>query len=218
MDMLIKQSDELLKELADRLKSPSKMFGSFGSKAPAGDTEKLQACIQSLKPTLHGAVHFRQLMHVLADESEDADLKELDTFIGEKPMVAYGFAPYKNLSYNYLLNVKGVISNLLQPEKNIECISFTRIKNLIQNDMKGKNINLQTLSDQINTALQGKPRDAGENALLTPERATRDLTIITMGKAKRAATTSSSSAVNKPLFGGKRRTRKVRKTRKVRRV
>lgn len=218
MDSVVQQCDELLKELVDRLKSPAKMFGSFGSKAPAGDTEKLQACIQNLKPSLHGAIHFRQLMHMLANEPEDPQLKELDTFIGEKPLTAYGVAPYKSLTYNYLLNIKVIITNLSEPEKNIECVSFARIKNLIENTMKGKNIELQTLSQQIATTLQGKPREYGDKAVLTPERAAKDLNIIMMGKLKQA--TAASSAVNKPLLGSskRRRTRKTRKTRKVRRL
>jgi hypothetical protein len=219
MDTVVQQCDQLLKEVADRLKNPSKMFGFFGSKAPAGDTEKLQACIQNLKVPLHGAIHFRQLIHTLKDEPDDSDLKELDAFIGEKPLLTFGVAPYKNLTFNYLLNTQLVIKNLLEPEKNVECASFTRIKNLIQNTMKGKQIDLNVLKTQINQQLNGKPVDfTGDAARLTPGRALRDLQIIVMGKAKKLS--QASASLNRPLFGGskRRRTRKTKKTRKVRRV
>lgn len=218
LQTLIQQSDQLLKELADRLKSPSKMFGFVGPKAPAGDEEKLQACIQNLKIPLHGAIHYRQLVGMLKDESQDSEIKELDAFIGEKPFIAYGVAPYKSFSSNYLMNMYLVINNLLQPEKNVECISFTRIKNLIQNSMKGKNIDLSSLKDQIQQFLSGKEKDAGEKSLLTPARALKDTTTVVSWRAKRTAT--ATAAVNKPLFGGikKTRKRKSKKTRKSRRV
>lgn len=167
---LLTQSDLLLKEIADRLKSPSKMFGIIGPKVSASDTEKLQACIKNLKMPLHGAIHYRNLLHAAKKEPTDAVLDELDTFIGEKGIV-FGSAPYAGLINNYFFNVIMVIDRLTKPEKNTECISFTRIKNLIENSMKSKNIDLTSLKTSLLQEVSTAPKLDPDKHLLTANRA-----------------------------------------------